>query len=95
VKSADEIYIGPRRVVPLSLASSQCPALNDAMKLMAATQGTALKGLDLDFFTLLKMPPFAVGKYERLMLEALDGKVLHRADIERVRFLQCAGRDRG
>ncbi len=84
VKSADEIHIGPRRVVPLSLASSQYPALNDAMRAMAAIQGTALKELDLDFFTLLKMPPFAVGKYERLMLEALEGKVLHRNEVERI-----------
>jgi len=73
-----KIYIGPRRVVPLSLASSQFPALNDAVRSMAAIQGPALKELDLDFFTLLKMPPFTVGKYERLMLEALDGDVLHR-----------------
>lgn len=84
VKSADEIHIGPRRVVPLSLASSQCPALNDAMRSLAATQGPALKALDLDFFMLVKMPAFAVGKYERLMLEALAGKVLHRADIEMI-----------
>ncbi len=84
VKSADEIHIGPRRVVPLSLASSQCPALIDALKSFAVKQGTALKGLDLDFFMLVKMPAFAVGKYERLMLEALDGKVLHRADIEMI-----------
>lgn len=84
VKSADEIHIGPRRVVPLALASRQCPALKDALKTLAAVQGPALKDLDLDFFTLVKMPPYAVGKYERLMFDALNGKALHRADIERV-----------
>lgn len=84
VKSADEIHIGPRRVVPLALASHQCPALKDALKILAATQGPALKDLDLDFFTLVKMPPYAVGKYERLMFDALNGKALHRTDIERV-----------
>ncbi len=84
VRSADEIHIGPRRVVPLSLASRQCPALTDALKILASTRGPALKELDLDFFTLVKMPPFAVGKYEKLMFDALAGKALHRADIERV-----------
>ncbi len=84
VKSAEEVIIGPRRVVPLSLAARQCPVLKDTLRNLAATQGPALKDLDLDFFTLVKMPPFAVGKYERLMLDALDGKALHRAEIEKV-----------
>ncbi len=83
VRSADEIHIGPRRVVPLSLAARQWPALNGALQRLAATEGSALKDLDLDFFALVKKPAFAVGKYEQMMFDALEGKTLHRADIER------------
>ncbi len=84
VRSADEILIGPRRVVPLSLASRECPALNGALKALAATEGPALKDLDLDYFALVKKPAFAVGKYEQMMFDALDGKALHRREIESV-----------
>jgi hypothetical protein len=54
------------------------------MEELSAVEGTRLKDLDLDFFTLIKMPDSPLGKYERLALEALNGQVLHRTHIEKL-----------
>jgi N-methylhydantoinase A/oxoprolinase/acetone carboxylase beta subunit len=83
VNSGDEIHIGPRRAIPLSLAAVQYPPLMETMEELAGTSGVRLKDLNLDFFTLVRLPSFLLEKYERAMLNALDGKVLHRDALER------------
>jgi N-methylhydantoinase A/oxoprolinase/acetone carboxylase beta subunit len=83
MNSADDVQVGPRRVVPLSLAAHQHQGFLDTLQEMAKATGPTLKDLDLDFFTLVRMPAFAVGNYERRMLASLDGCVLDRASVER------------
>jgi len=82
IVSADNILIGPRRVEPLSLAATKHAAFKTSMEQLREIEGTQLKDFDLDYFTLLKMPMSPLEKHERRMLEALNGQVLHRTEIE-------------
>jgi len=81
VKSPEEIQIGPRRAIPLCSAAQSYPELRQTLEDLSSVKGKRLKELDLDFFTLVKRPKFSLSKYESMLLDTLDGRVLHRNQI--------------
>jgi len=84
VESADSIRIGPARVEPLSHAASKHEELNLKLEELNRTDDFGTGNRGLEFYTLLKMPPFPLDRHERRVLDALDGRVLHSAEMEKL-----------
>lgn len=78
------IRVGPRRVEPLSLASSRYEELNSKIEKLAGADELPMEITGLDFFTLVKMPQNSLDRHERKVLKALDGRILHRTEIEQL-----------
>lgn len=76
-----EIAIGPRRAVPLCSAASMYPPLIESLRALLGRRGKRLQETRIDFFTLVRRPVFAVSDVERRLMDALDGRVLHRDEV--------------
>lgn len=84
VRFRDEFEIGPRRVVPISLAALSHPELPELLVGMKERAGRPGGGEEPEFFTLLKRPVFPLSRGEEALVAALDGRLLDRAGVASV-----------
>ncbi|SPF43042.1 N-methylhydantoinase A/acetone carboxylase, beta subunit [Syntrophobacter sp. SbD1] len=80
VQSEGRLLIGPRRALPLCAAGRIAPRFLRTLRELNGRQGKKSE-TDLDFFTLIRRPQFALSRYERALFDALDGNILHRDRI--------------
>jgi N-methylhydantoinase A/oxoprolinase/acetone carboxylase beta subunit len=73
--------VGPRRAVPLCSAAAKHPELLQSLtSMLAATDRKTLEAAP-EFFTLVKRPGFELSRHEQMLVDLLDGKVLHRNQL--------------
>lgn len=76
VRPEGRLLIGPRRALPLCAASRIFPQFLPTLREFYNRHAKKLK-TDLNFFSLVRKPPFALSRYEKALLDALDGNILH------------------
>jgi len=82
VHSARDIRIGPRRAIPICWAAHTFPSLKQALGDLIQPRGRKKETPGLDFFTLSRKPAFPLSRYEAALIDRLDGRVLHKNQIE-------------
>ncbi|MBC7963606.1 MAG: hydantoinase/oxoprolinase family protein [Steroidobacteraceae bacterium] len=70
--------IGPRRAIPLCAAAAKHPALLESLQELMSASDRKSADAGLDFYTLVKRPAFVLSKYEQMLVDLLDGMVVHR-----------------
>ena len=81
VRSPEELYIGPRRAIPFCRAAASTPALTERLLGLETAPGAKGKESDPEFFTLAKLPTFALSAAEEQLFALVSGRVLARAEI--------------
>lgn len=70
--------IGPRRAIPLCAAAAKHPELLSTLQQLVEAKDRKSVEAGLDFFTLVKRPAFALSRHEQMLMDLLDGQVVHR-----------------
>jgi N-methylhydantoinase A/oxoprolinase/acetone carboxylase beta subunit len=81
VRAVDDLSIGPRKAIPFCRAASATPGLTERLLRLEAVAVKKGQGGELEFFTLVKRPAFALSPGEEKLLAALEGRALDRAEI--------------
>ncbi|MCL5292214.1 MAG: hypothetical protein M1548_06775, partial [Actinobacteria bacterium] len=90
LSSTGEISIGPRRAIPFCVGATIDPSLARQVVELKAPVKKNRQDFNLDFFTLVRRPDFHLSNAERELLDVLDGRVVHRARLDKgmSRFVQ-------
>jgi len=77
-----DIHVGPRRAIPICWAAHAYPPLKQVLNDLIQAGGRIKKTPSLDFFTLSRKPIFPLSRHEAELIDTLDGRVLHKNQIE-------------
>ena len=81
VRAKDDLSIGPRKAIPFCRAALAAPGLTERLLRLEGVSDKRGREEALEFFTLVKRPPFALSPGEEKLFTALDGNVLDRVEI--------------